>query len=63
MAWHGQPVMVEELLFKDPAQASSTRACIRRWGPRRRTADGFGLGWYGLGEGPAVYRSVAPAWG
>jgi len=25
--------------------------------------DGFGLGWYGAGEGPGVYRSVAPAWG
>jgi hypothetical protein len=25
--------------------------------------DGFGLGWYGSGDGPAVYRNVAPAWG
>ena len=25
--------------------------------------DGFGLGWYGGGEGPALYHSIAPAWG
>ena len=26
-------------------------------------ADGFGLGWYGDGEVPGLYRSIAPAWG
>ncbi len=25
--------------------------------------DGFGMGWYGMGDGPAVYHGVAPAWG
>jgi predicted glutamine amidotransferase len=25
-------------------------------------ADGFGVGWYGTGELPGVYRSVSPAW-
>jgi predicted glutamine amidotransferase len=32
-------------------------------GAEPTNGDGFGLGWYGGGEGPAVYRSVAPAWG
>jgi glutamine amidotransferase len=32
-------------------------------GAEPTNGDGFGLGWYGAGDGPAVYRSVAPAWG
>ena len=31
-------------------------------GAELTNGDGFGLGWYGSGDGPAVYRSVAPAW-
>jgi predicted glutamine amidotransferase len=30
-------------------------------GAEPTNGDGFGLGWYGTGVGPAVYRSVAPA--
>ena len=32
-------------------------------GVETTNGDGFGLGWYGQGDGPAVYHSVAPAWG
>jgi glutamine amidotransferase len=32
-------------------------------GAEPTNGDGFGLGWYGTGEGPGVYRSVSPAWG
>jgi glutamine amidotransferase len=31
-------------------------------GAEPTNGDGFGLGWYGVGEGPGVYHSVAPAW-
>jgi glutamine amidotransferase len=31
-------------------------------GAEPTNGDGFGLGWYGGGDGPAVYRSVSPAW-
>ena len=34
-----------------------------RMGAEPTNGDGFGLGWYGTGQGPGVYRSVAPAWG
>jgi glutamine amidotransferase len=34
-----------------------------RMGAEPTNGDGFGLGWYGTGEGPGVYRSVSPAWG
>jgi predicted glutamine amidotransferase len=32
-------------------------------GVETTNGDGFGLGWFGAGEGPGVYRGVAPAWG
>jgi glutamine amidotransferase len=32
-------------------------------GAETTNGDGFGMGWYGTGDGPAVYHSVAPAWG
>jgi predicted glutamine amidotransferase len=34
-----------------------------RMGAETTNGDGFGLGWYGAGEGPGVYHSVSPAWG
>jgi predicted glutamine amidotransferase len=62
MAWLGQPVLIEELLFK--AQHGIVDQSLHaRMGAEPTNGDGFGLGWYGTGEGPAVYRSVAPAWG
>ena len=32
-------------------------------GAEPTNGDGFGLGWYGMGDRPALYRSVSPAWG
>ena len=62
MAWSGQPLIIEELLFK-PAHGLVDQSLHSRMGVETTNGDGFGLGWYGGGEGPAVYRSVAPAWG
>jgi glutamine amidotransferase len=62
MAWSGQPLVIEELLFK-PAHGLVDQSLHSRMGVETTNGDGFGLGWYGGGEGPAVYRSVAPAWG
>jgi predicted glutamine amidotransferase len=61
MAWLGQPVLVDELLFKtDHGIVDQSRHA--RMGAEPTNGDGFGLGWYGAGAGPAVYRSVSPAW-
>src|SRR3954454_10152063 len=62
MAWTGQPVLMDELLFKTQhgIVAQSLEAHL---GAEPTNGDGFGLAWYGLGAGPALYRSVAPAWG
>jgi glutamine amidotransferase len=62
MAWHGQPVLIEELLFK-PKHSLIDQSLHSRMGAETTNGDGFGLGWYGTGEGPGVYRSIAPAWG
>ena len=62
MAWHGQPVLIEELLFK-PKHSLIDQSLHSRMGAETTNGDGFGLGWYGTGEGPGVYHSVAPAWG
>jgi predicted glutamine amidotransferase len=62
MAWLGQPVLIEELLFKTK-HGIVDQSLHARMGAEPTNGDGFGLGWFGSGDGPAVYRSVAPAWG
>jgi glutamine amidotransferase len=62
MAFRGQPLLIEELLFK--TQHGLVDQSLRaRMGAEPTNGDGFGLGWYAVGEEPALYRSVAPAWG
>jgi glutamine amidotransferase len=62
MAWMGQDVLLEELLFKTQ-HGLIDQSLHSRLGAETTNGDGFGVGWYGGGVGPAVYRSVAPAWG
>jgi predicted glutamine amidotransferase len=62
MAWHGQRLLIEELLFK-PKHGLIDQSLHARMGAETTNGDGFGLGWYGTGEGPGAYRSVSPAWG
>jgi predicted glutamine amidotransferase len=61
MAWLGQDVLIDELLFKTQ-HGIVDQSLHSRLGAETTNGDGFGLGWYGTGEGPGVYRSVAPAW-
>jgi predicted glutamine amidotransferase len=62
MAWFGQPVIVDDVLFKTP-HGIVDQSLHSRMGAETTNGDGFGLGWYGTGDGPGVYRSVEPAWG
>ena len=62
MAWLGQPVLIEELLL-NTQHGIVDQSLHARMGAEPTNGDGFGLGWYGTGNGPAVYRSVSPAWG
>jgi predicted glutamine amidotransferase len=52
MAWVGQPVLVEELLFKTQ-HGIVDQALHARMGAEPTNGDGFGIGWYGTGDGPA----------
>jgi glutamine amidotransferase len=61
MAWFGQPILIEELLF-NTQHGIVDQSLHSRLGAEPTNGDGFGLGWYGSGDGPAIYRSVAPAW-
>ncbi len=62
MAWFGQSMLIEDLVFKTQ-HGIVDQSLHARMGAEPTNGDGFGLGWYGTGEGPGVYRSVAPAWG
>jgi predicted glutamine amidotransferase len=61
MAWLGQPLLIEEVLFK-PQHGIVDQSLHSRMGAEPTNGDGMGLGWYGTGAGPGVYHSVAPAW-
>jgi predicted glutamine amidotransferase len=62
MAWLGQPVLIDELMFRSPHNIVD-QSLHARMGAEPTNGDGVGLGWYGHGEGPGIYRSIAPAWG
>jgi predicted glutamine amidotransferase len=62
MAWFGQPVLIEELLFKTQ-HGIVDQSLHARMGAEPTNGDGFGMGWYGTGKGPGLYHSVQPAWG
>jgi len=55
-------VLIEELLIK-PKHGLIDQSLHSRLGAETTNGDGFGLGWYGTGSGPGVYRSISPAWG
>src|SRR5215213_6182324 len=61
MAWHGQPVLIEELLFNSQ-HGIVDQSLHSRMGAEPTNGDGFGMGWYDSAGRPAVYRSMAPAW-
>jgi glutamine amidotransferase len=61
MAWLGQPVQIDELLFKTQ-HGIVDQSLHSRLGAEPTNGDGFGIGWYGAGEGPGIYHSISPAW-
>src|SRR5215208_2138591 len=53
---------MDALLF-NTQHALVDQSLHSRLGAATTNGDGFGVGWYGAGDGPGVYHSVAPAWG
>jgi predicted glutamine amidotransferase len=61
-AYFGQPLLMEELLFKTD-HGLIDQSLHSRMGVETTNGDGFGLGWYGSPPGrPCRYRSITPAW-
>jgi glutamine amidotransferase len=54
-------VLIEELLYK-PKHSLIDQSLHSKLGAETTNGDGFGIGWYGVGETPGVFHSVEPAW-
>ncbi|PSR69249.1 class II glutamine amidotransferase [Nocardia sp. MDA0666] len=61
MAYWGEPILVEDLLFR-PEHSLIDQSLHSRLGETTTNGDGFGVGWYGEGAEPAVYKGIEPAW-
>ncbi|PKV82108.1 class II glutamine amidotransferase [Nocardia fluminea] len=61
MAYAGEPILAEELLFK-PRHSLIDQSLHSRMGATTTNGDGFGIGWYGENPEPAVFKSIEPAW-
>ena len=63
MAYFGDPILAEDLLFR-PEHSIIDQSLHAKLGGFTTNGDGFGIGWYGNGNGaaPAVFKSTHPAW-
>jgi predicted glutamine amidotransferase len=61
LAYSGTPVLLEELLCK-PKHSLIHQSLHSQLGAQTTNGDGFGIGWYGETDMPALYRSIEPAW-
>lgn len=61
LAYSGSPLLMEDLLYK-PKHSLIDQSLHARLGPHATNGDGFGIGWYGDGDEPALYKGVDPAW-
>ena len=61
LAYSGSPVLVEELLY-GRQNSLIVQSLHSRLGAEETNGDGFGIGWYGEQESPAVFHSIEPAW-
>src|SRR6478609_9368255 len=62
MAYSGDPILAEDLLFK-PVHSIIDQSLHSRLGATTTNGDGFGIGWYDEGYiEPAFFKSIDPAW-
>jgi glutamine amidotransferase len=60
LAYTGAPVLLRDALFS-PAHALIDKSLQSRLGAEAAAGDGYGIGWYGAGQTPAVFREIEPA--
>jgi glutamine amidotransferase len=61
LAYSGGPVLLADLLYK-PEHSLIDQSFGARLGVRTTNGDGFGVGWYGEGGTPALFKDVDPIW-
>ncbi len=61
LAYSGSPLPLEQLLYA-PEHSLIVQSLHSQLGAEETNGDGFGVGWYGDHETPAVFRSIEPAW-
>jgi glutamine amidotransferase len=61
LAYRGTPVLLEDLVLK-PDHSLIDQSLHSRLGVETTNGDGFGIGWYGEVDTPALFKSVEPAW-
>ena len=61
LAYSGSPLRIGELLYR-PEHSLIDQSLHSRLGAETTNGDGFGVGWYGVGDTPGVFHSVEPAW-
>jgi predicted glutamine amidotransferase len=61
LAYSGSPVLIERLLY-EPKHSLIDQSLHSKLGAETTNGDGFGIGWYGVGETPGVFHSIEPAW-
>jgi hypothetical protein len=61
LAYSGSPISLEAVLL-EPEHSLFDQSLHARMGVETTNGDGFGIGWYGDGREPGIYRSIGPAW-
>ena len=61
LVYSGSPVLLEELLYK-PKHSLIDQSLHSTMGAETTNCDGFGIGWYGVGDTPGTFHSIEPAW-
>jgi len=61
LAYKGSPVRMDYLLYR-PQHSLIDQSLHSQLGAETTNGDGFGVGWYGVGDTPGVFHSVEPAW-
>jgi glutamine amidotransferase len=61
LAYSGKPVLIEDLLYR-PKHSLIAQSLHSTMGAEPTNGDGFGIGWYGVGDEPGVFHSIEPAW-
>ena len=61
LAYSGSPVLLAQLLY-EPKHSLIDQSLHSTMGAETTNGDGFGIGWYGVGDTPGTFHSVEPAW-